>query len=100
VVEVGEGDGGGVEVKAAIAAEWAALGVASEVEGDAAAVWVWGIDLDVPVGAPLVFDVGQPVGAVVPRRQVQELVLEGVGDGAEEPAAKEGSRKPVRDARH
>ena len=78
-----------MEVKAAIAAEWAALGIASEVEGDAAAVWVWGVDLDVPVCAPLVFDVGLPVGAVERGRQVQELVLEGVGDGAQELAAKE-----------
>lgn len=89
VVEVGEGDGGGVQVKAAIAAEGAALGVAGEVEGDAAAVGVWGVDLEVPVGAPLVSDVGEPVGAVVLGRQEQELMLEGVGDGAEEPAAKE-----------
>ena len=65
-----------MEVKAAIAAEWAALGVASEVEGDAAAVGVWGVDLDVPVGAPLVFDVGLPMGEVVLGRQMQELVLE------------------------
>ena len=89
VVEVGEGDCAGVQVKAAIAAEGAALGVACEVQGDAAAVGVWGIDLEVPVGAPLVSDVGLPVGAVVLGRQEQELVLQGMGDGAEEPAAKE-----------
>ena len=70
VVEVGEGDGVLSEVQAAVAAQGAALDVAGQVEGDAAAVGVGLVDLQVPVGAPELADEGAQLLGVLMWRQV------------------------------
>ena len=89
VVEIGEGDAGVVEVQAAVRAERAALDVSRQVQGDAAAVGVWGFDLEVPVGAPLDIDEGLPMRLIVRAWQGEAMLTQGVLQGGEK-AAPEG----------
>jgi hypothetical protein len=74
VIEVGEADAGRAAVQAPIAAQRSAADVARQVQRDSAPVGVGGVDLDVPVLAPLAGDRLVPDGgAGLLRRQPQPL---------------------------
>ena len=63
-------------MEAAVRAQGATLDVAGQVQRDAAAVGVGRVELDVPVGAPLLGDGGAPVGGGLLRGQSQALVVQ------------------------
>ena len=85
VVEVGEGDAAVAEVQAAVRAKGPALDVSGQVQGHAAAVGVWGLDLDVPVRVPLRIDEGLPVLLIVRRWYGQVMLTQCVLERTEKP---------------
>ena len=77
VVEIGEGHGVLREVQAAVAAQGAALDVSGQVQRDAAAVGIGLVDLDVPVGVPLLVDQGAQLLGILVCWQAKALVGQG-----------------------
>ena len=75
VIEVGECHLVLGEMQAAIRAEGAALDVAGQVERDTAPVCVGFVDLDIPVGAPLLVEQMLPVRAILLWWQGETVVL-------------------------
>lgn len=89
VIGVVEGDAARVHEKCPVLGQWPALGIASQVQRDAAPAGVRRIDLNVPVRAVQRRDDAAPVGKRLAGRQVQLAALEQVLQTSQELAAEQ-----------